>query len=101
MRNVMEAILHRRAIRRFDARQVEEGDLAQILEAGLYAPSAGGGQRPLFVVCQNRELNLPLGKISGPTPGPAWPRAGGMSPKSSPALPTTPASPTPFTARPR
>ena len=62
MRNVMEAILHRRAIRRFDARQVEEGALAQILEAGLYAPSAGGGQRPLFVVCQNRELNLLLGK---------------------------------------
>ena len=62
MRTVMEAILHRRAIRRFDARQVEEGALAQILEAGLYAPSAGGGQRPLFVVCQNRELNLLLGK---------------------------------------
>ena len=33
-----------------------------ILEAGLYAPSAGGGQRPLFVVCQDRELNLLLGK---------------------------------------
>lgn len=62
MRTVMEAILHRRAIRRFDTRQVEEGVLAQILEAGLYAPSAGGGQRPLFVVCQNRELNLLLGK---------------------------------------
>ena len=60
----MEAILHRRAIRRFDTRQVEEGVLAQILEAGLYAPSAGGGQRPLFVVCQNRELGLPDGGLT-------------------------------------
>lgn len=80
---------------------MEEGVLAQILEAGLYAPSAGGGQRPLFVVCQNRELNLLLGKNKRPTPSPAWPRAASMSPKSSPALPTTPASPTPFTARPQ
>lgn len=100
MRTVMEAILHRRAIRRFDTRQVEEGVLEQILEAGLYAPSAGGGQRPLFVVCQNRELNLLLGKNKRAHSRPRMAK-GGMSPKSSPALPTTPASPTPFTARPR
>ena len=60
---VMEAILHRRAIRRYDPRQIEESDLQQILEAGLYAPSAGGRQGVIFAVCQDREVNEKLGKI--------------------------------------
>ena len=42
MNEVMETILHRRAIRRFRTKQVEESALQQILKAGLYAPSAGG-----------------------------------------------------------
>ena len=59
----MEIILHRRAIRRFETRQIEEDALGQILQAGLYAPSAGGRQGPLFVVCQDREINGRLGRI--------------------------------------
>lgn len=39
---LMKTILHRRAIRRFADRQIEEEALEQILQAGLYAPSAGG-----------------------------------------------------------
>ena len=60
---VMEAIMHRRAIRRYDPRQIEESDLQQILEAGMYAPSAGGRQGVIFAVCQDREVNEKLGKI--------------------------------------
>lgn len=60
---VMEAIMHRRAIRRYDTRQIRKETLQQILEAGLYAPSAGGRQSVIFVVCQNREVNEKLGKI--------------------------------------
>ena len=86
MRNVMEAILHRRAIRRFDARQVEEGALAQILEAGLYAPSAGGGQRPLFVVCQDRELNLLLGKNKRAHSQPRMAKGGRYVSKEQPSI---------------
>ena len=63
MKTVMEAILHRRAIRRFAERQIEEEVLQQILEAGLYAPSAGGRQGVIFAVCQDREVNERLGKI--------------------------------------
>ena len=63
MGELMDAILHRRSIRRFDTRQIGDGELEQILNAGLYAPSAGGGQRPIFVVCQDREINERLGKI--------------------------------------
>ena len=42
MPDVLEIILHRRSIRRFEAKQIEETALQQILQAGLYAPSAGG-----------------------------------------------------------
>ena len=63
MSEVMKTIMHRRAIRRFDERQIEEDVLQEILRAGLYAPSAGGRQGVIFAVCQNREVNERLGKI--------------------------------------
>ncbi len=63
MGELMDTILYRRSIRRFDTRQISEWELEQILKAGLFAPIAGGGQRPIFVVCQDREINERLGKI--------------------------------------
>lgn len=60
---VMETIIHRRAIRRFNSRQLEELELQKILQAGLYAPSAGGRQGVIFAVCQDEEVNRKLGKI--------------------------------------
>lgn len=63
MKDVFETIYHRRTIRRFDARQIEEETLQKILDAGIYAPSAGGRQGVLFVVCQDKEVNERLGKI--------------------------------------
>ena len=63
MRNIMETILHRRSIRRFDTRQIDENALQQILQAGLYAPSAGGRQGVIFAVCQDQEINKRLGRI--------------------------------------
>ena len=63
MMDVMQTILHRRSIRRFDTRQIEEEALQQILQAGLYAPSAGGRQGVIFAVCQDKEVNQRLGKI--------------------------------------
>ncbi len=63
MNETMQTILHRRAIRRFDERQIEEELLYQILQAGLYAPSAGGKQGVIFAVCQDKEVNERLGKI--------------------------------------
>ena len=63
MNETMQTILHRRAIRRFDERQIDEELLQQILQAGLYAPSAGGKQGVIFAVCQDKEVNERLGKI--------------------------------------
>lgn len=56
-------IMTRRTIRRFDTKQISEEELQTILDAGLYAPSAGGRQGVLFVVSQNKETNEKLGRI--------------------------------------
>ena len=63
MPDIFETILHRRSIRRFEPKQIEEAALQQILQAGLYAPSAGGRQGVIFAVCQDRTVNERLGKI--------------------------------------
>lgn len=60
---VMENILTRRTIRRFLTKQILEEELQTVLEAGLYAPSAGGRQGVLFVVSQDQEINKKLGRI--------------------------------------
>lgn len=60
---VMENILTRRTIRRFFTKQILEEELQTVLEAGLYAPSAGGRQGVLFVVSQDQEINKKLGRI--------------------------------------
>lgn len=60
---VMENILTRRTIRRFLPKQISEEELQTVLEAGLYAPSAGNKQGVLFVVSQDRETNEKLGRI--------------------------------------
>lgn len=63
MNEVMKTILHRRSYRRFETKQIEEDALQEILQAGLYAPSAGGRQSVLFVVSQDSDVNQRLGKI--------------------------------------
>lgn len=64
MNEMIEKMLTRHAIRRFEDRQVEEESLQEILQAGLYAPSAGNNQRSRIVVCQDREINQKLGELS-------------------------------------
>lgn len=63
MADLYNTIMHRRSIRRYSDKQIEEDVLEKILEAGMYAPSAGGRQDVLFAVCQNKEMNLRLGRI--------------------------------------
>lgn len=60
---MMETIMHRRAIRRFEEKQVDETALQQILRVELYAPSAGGRQGVIFAVSQDKETNERLGRI--------------------------------------
>lgn len=60
---ILETILHRRSIRRYKPDQIPEAALNAILQAGLYAPSAGGRQGVLFDVSQDAETNDRLGRI--------------------------------------
>ena len=75
MNEIIEKMLTRHAIRRFQDRQIEEDVLEQILQAALYAPSAGNNQYSRIVVCQDRATNERLGRINrdaevGPNPNP-------------------------------
>ena len=62
--DTLELMKYRRSIRRYTDRQVPEEDLLKILEAGAYAPNAGGGQRSRFVACQDRMLKEAIGKLN-------------------------------------
>ncbi len=64
MNDLLELIKYRRSIRRYTDRQVPDDILRKILEAGAYAPNAGGGQRSRFVACRDRKLNEALGKLN-------------------------------------
>ena len=83
---VMKTILRRRSIRRFAEKQIEEEVLQQILQAGLYAPSAGGRQGVLFAVCQNKEINNRLGRIKRANSSPRMATATSYVSKEQPSI---------------
>lgn len=58
----MDLLAKRFAIRKYTAQQVSREDLERILQAGEFAPSAGGGQRNMFVGVRNAELVRKLGR---------------------------------------
>ena len=61
---VSETIYRRRSIRKFQERQIPKEDLKKVLEAGLYAPNAGGGQRTILCGIQNKALLAQLGQLN-------------------------------------
>lgn len=82
----MQTIMHRRAIRRFEEGQIEEDVLRQILTAGLYAPSAGGRQSVIFAVCQDKDVNLKLGRIKRANSNPHMATATSYVSKEQPSI---------------
>jgi nitroreductase len=84
--DVIKSILHRRAIRRFETKQIEETALQQILLAGQYAPSAGGRQGVIFVVCQESIVNERLGKIKRANSNPRMATAASYVSKEQPSI---------------
>ena len=62
--NLLDLMKSRRSYRLFETKQISDQQLEMILEAGLYAPNAGGRQSCLFLVTQNQETNDHLGRIS-------------------------------------
>lgn len=58
---LMDIIKARHSIRKYTDAQISRGDLELILEAGNFAPNAGGGQRSMMVGIRNRELTTKIG----------------------------------------
>ena len=61
---LMDIIKSRHSIRKYTDRQISRSDLETILEAGIYAPNAGGGQRSMMVAVHNRELATHIGRLN-------------------------------------
>ncbi|MCR4436793.1 MAG: nitroreductase family protein [Clostridiales bacterium] len=53
MNDVLKCIMSRRSIRAYKPEQIKEEELQAIVQAGLYAPSAGNQQSWHFTVIQN------------------------------------------------
>lgn len=62
--NLIDIIKARHSIRKYTDRQIGREDLEKILEAGNYAPNAGGGQRSMMVALHNKELATYIGKMN-------------------------------------
>lgn len=61
---LMDIIKARHSIRKYTDKQISREDLEKILEAGNYAPNAGGGQRSMMVAIRNKELAAHVGKMN-------------------------------------
>lgn len=61
---LLELMKHRRSIRKYQDRQISKADLETIIEAGTYAPNAGGGQRSMIVGIYNAVLAGKIGKMN-------------------------------------
>jgi nitroreductase len=61
---VLELMKYRRSIRKYQDRQIPKEDLEMIIEAGMYAPNAGGGQRSVIVGIHNKELCEQIGRLN-------------------------------------
>ena len=61
---LLELMKHRRSIRKYEDRQIDKADLEEVIEAGLFAPNAGGGQRSMIVGVRNKQVVDLLGKVN-------------------------------------
>ena len=46
-KDILDIMKKRRSIRKYTDQRLNEEDLNKVIEAGLYAPNAGGGQRSM------------------------------------------------------
>jgi nitroreductase len=61
---LLETMKHRRSIRKYTEQQIAADDLDRIVEAGLFAPNAGGGQRSMLVGIHNAKLVEQIGRLN-------------------------------------
>lgn len=56
MKDAMEVLLTRRSIRNFNDKSIPEDVLNKILEAGAYAPTAMGMQKPIIIAITDKKV---------------------------------------------
>lgn len=61
---LLALVKYRRSIRKYQDRQISRDDMETIIEAGIYAPNAGGGQRCIIVGIRNAELAEKIGRLN-------------------------------------
>ena len=61
---LLELMKYRRSIRKYQDRQISKADLETIIEAGTYAPNAGGGQRSMIVGILDPVLTEKIGRMN-------------------------------------
>ena len=69
MNEVIQCLCTRRSVRVFQSKQVEESQLAQILQAGTFAPSGRGMQATKMVVVQDQEVIARLSSMNAAVMG--------------------------------
>ena len=69
MNEIIQCLKDRRSVRKYKKEQVKEEQLAQILEAGTYAPTGMGMQSPIMVVVQDAETIAKLSKMNAAVMG--------------------------------
>lgn len=62
--NLLELIRHRRSIRKYTGEQIPREYLEQIIDAGIHAPNAGGGQRSMVVGIRDAVLVEQIGRLN-------------------------------------
>jgi nitroreductase len=62
--DLLQLIKKRRSIRKYTDKQIPTEYLEQIIEAGVFAPNAGGGQRSMIIGIHNPKLVEFIGKLN-------------------------------------
>lgn len=61
---IQDLMKARHSIRKYKEKQISRNDLEKILEAGNFAPNAGGGQRSMMVAVHNKDLTTKIGHLN-------------------------------------
>ncbi len=61
---LLDAIRARRSVRKYTDKQIPREYLEKIIEAGTYAPNAGGAQRSMIIGIHNADIVEKLGRMN-------------------------------------
>ena len=63
-KEAIEVLMNRRSVRKFKPDQITDEELKTVLDAGTYAPTAKGDQRPFIVAVQDKDTRDALAALN-------------------------------------